>query len=105
MPPESASRPGRPLVVDLSALWAGPLCGHLLHLCGADVIKVESDTRPDGARFGNAAFFGLLNQGKRSVGLDLTRHEGRKTLRQLIDRADVVIESSRPESAAPNGYR
>ena len=41
-----------PLVVDLSALWAGPLCAHLLQLAGAPVVKVESTRRPDGARFG-----------------------------------------------------
>ena len=45
--PPSPSRP--PRVVDLSALWAGPLCAHLLWLCGAEVIKVESQDRPDGA--------------------------------------------------------
>ena len=39
-----------PLVVDLSALWAGPLCAHLLGLAGARVVKVESLGRPDGAR-------------------------------------------------------
>ena len=37
----------RPLVIDLSAIWAGPLAGHLLWLAGADVVKVESLSRPD----------------------------------------------------------
>ena len=46
----AAHRAPRPLVVDLSALWAGPLCTHLLQLMGAQVIKVESTTRPDGMR-------------------------------------------------------
>ena len=100
---EYTSRPARPLVIDLSALWAGPLCGHLLHLCGADVIKVESTTRPDGARFGNATFYGLLNQGKRSVSLDLTQRDGHRTLRQLIARAHIVIESSRPRALRQMG--
>ena len=60
-------------VVDLSSLWAGPLCGQLLAAAGADVVKVESTARPDGARQGPAAFFDLLNGVKRSVALDL-RH-------------------------------
>src|SRR5262249_27702398 len=52
------------LVVDLSSLWAGPLCGRLLADAGATVVKVESRARPDGARRGPAAFFDLLNAGK-----------------------------------------
>jgi len=104
-PGDAAPRPvdAKPLVIDLSALWAGPLCSHLLHLCGADVIKVESKTRPDGARFGNTAFYELLNQGKRSVSLDLTRREGHNNLRQLIQKADIVIESSRPRALRQMG--
>ena len=61
-------------------------------------MKVESTTRPDGARRGPAAFFDLLNGRKRSVALDFTRAEGRRTLRGLVERADVVIEASRPRA-------
>src|SRR5205085_9415171 len=50
-----------PLVVDLSSLLAGPLCTHLPHDRGARVIKVESTTRPDGARRGPAAFFDRMH--------------------------------------------
>lgn len=87
-----------PRVVDLSALWAGPLCAHLLWLCGAEVIKVESLQRPDGARLGNRPFYALLNQGKRSVALDLSGPHGQAQLRGLIAGADIVIESSRPRA-------
>lgn len=83
-------------VVDLSSLWAGPLCGHLLRLCGAEVIKVESWQRPDGARLGQAEFYDQLNAGKRSVMLDLDGDEGREQLRALLLQADIVIESARP---------
>jgi crotonobetainyl-CoA:carnitine CoA-transferase CaiB-like acyl-CoA transferase len=86
------------VVVDLSALWAGPLCGSLLAAAGADVVKVESTARPDGARLGAAAFFDLLNARKRSVALDLRDAAGRATLAALIDRADVVIDASRPRA-------
>lgn len=85
-------------VVDLSALWAGPLCGSLLASAGADVVKVESTERPDGARRGPARFFDLLNAGKRSVALDLRSREGVAALRRLVAGADVVIESSRPRA-------
>ena len=88
------------LVIDLSALWAGPLCGDLLAGAGATVVKVESATRPDGARRGPAAFFDLLNWRKRSVALNLQSDEGIRLLRALVRRADVVIEASRPRALA-----
>jgi hypothetical protein len=85
-------------VVDLSALWAGPLCGQLLAHAGASVTKVESVSRPDGARRGPSAFFDLLNGEKRSVALDLRQSGGRDTLAAVVRRADVVIEASRPRA-------
>jgi hypothetical protein len=87
-----------PRVLDLSALWAGPLCTHLLERTGADVIKVESTHRPDGARRGPSAFYDLLNAGKRSVALDLRSSEGLRHLVALIDAADIVVESARPRA-------
>lgn len=86
------------LVVDLSSLWAGPLCAQLLGLAGARIVKVESTGRPDGARFGPPAFFDLLHAGHESVALDFTTAEGRKDLCRLLDAADVVIEASRPRA-------
>ncbi len=95
-----AARP--PLVVDLSSLWAGPLCGQLLAAAGAHVVKVESHARPDGARRGPTAFFDLMNGEKRSVALDLATRAadgpGLQRLQSLIERADIVIESSRPRA-------
>lgn len=87
-----------PLVVDLSALWAGPLCAHLLGLTGARVVKVESPDRPDGARSGPPSFYDLLHAGHASVCLDLTSPRGRDALHRLVERADVVLESSRPRA-------
>jgi hypothetical protein len=90
-------------VVDLSSLWAGPLCGQLLAAAGADVIKVESTARPDGARRGPMSFFDLLNGEKRSVALDVSAASGRRALRRLIETADVVIESTRPRALEQMG--
>jgi hypothetical protein len=99
VPLGSARAPdARPLVVDLSSLWAGPLCAQLLGAAGARVVKVESAGRPDGARFGPPAFFELLNGGKESVALDLSTPDGVASLRRLIGAADVVIESARPRA-------
>jgi hypothetical protein len=88
----------RPLVVDLSSLWAGPLCTQLISRAGARVVKVESLRRPDGARAGATAFFDLLNAGKASVALDFGKASGRATLRALVERADIVVESARPRA-------
>jgi hypothetical protein len=87
-----------PLVLDFSGLWAGPLCGHLLQLQGARVIKIESPQRPDGARQGPAEFYDLMNAGKESAAFDFTAEDDLVKLRRLIERADIVIESSRPRA-------
>lgn len=94
----------RPRVVDLSALWAGPLSSHLLWLAGAEVIKVESRKRPDAMRNGDSQFYSLLNQGKSSVVVDLASHNDRNALRALISTADIVIEASRPRALAQLGF-
>jgi hypothetical protein len=85
-----------PLVVDLTSLWAGPLCAHLLGLRGAQVVKVESLQRPDGARFGSPAFFDLLHAGHRQITLDFTTELDQ--LWDLISQADLVLEGSRPRA-------
>jgi hypothetical protein len=95
--------PSGMLVVDLSALWAGPLCGDLLGRAGALVVKVESTQRPDGARRGPHEFFDLMNGGKRSVALDLQDRAGIRILQDLVRRADIVIEASRPRALAQLG--
>jgi len=90
-------------VVDLSAMWAGPLCAHLLGRAGFRVIKVESRERPDGARAGDPRFFDWLHGGHDGVTVDLATAAGRDLLRRLVDRADVVIEGSRPRALAQLG--
>ncbi|MFZ4605591.1 MAG: CoA transferase [Caulobacter sp.] len=95
-PSRSSGGRGAPLVVDLSALWAGPLCTDLLGRLGARVIKVESRSRLDGARAGPADFHARLNGGKSSVMLDFNDAQDRAALQSLIEAADIVVESSRP---------
>ncbi|HVV74817.1 MAG TPA: CoA transferase [Mycobacteriales bacterium] len=87
-----------PLVVDLSALWAGPLCGHLLGLLGARVVTVESTRRPDPTRTSAPAFHRLLRGAAEHVTVDLDTAEGVERLRDLVGRADIVIESTRPRA-------
>ncbi len=86
------------LVVDLSSMWAGPLCGQLLARAGATVVKVESPRRPDGTRDGDRAFFDWINGEKLSYCLDFDAQA--EELRELLAVADIVIEGSRPAALA-----
>ncbi|MGA7051067.1 MAG: CoA transferase [Mycobacterium sp.] len=86
------------LVADLSSMWAGPLCGHLLARAGAIVVKVESPRRPDGTRGGNSAFFDWMNSEKLSYCVDFDRQANE--LRELLAVSDIVIEGSRPAALA-----
>jgi hypothetical protein len=88
------------LVVDLSSMWAGPLCGQLLRRAGATVVKVETTARPDGTRAGSAAFFDWMNGGKLCYAADFG---SAGPLRALLEAADVVIESSRPSALRHRG--
>lgn len=88
----------KPLVVDLSAIWAGPLAGHLLWQAGMEVVKVESLTRPDLIRHDDAATFERINQGKASLLVDFRDESRKAALIALIRTADIVIESSRPRA-------
>jgi hypothetical protein len=84
-------RSGSFRVVDLSALWAGPLCAQLLRQAGADVVTVESPSRLDR---GDPALHALLHKGCTPMQLDLRSPE----LGELIAEADVVITSARPRA-------
>jgi hypothetical protein len=88
------------LVADLSAMWAGPLCGQLLARAGATVVKVESPARPDGTRAGPLAFFDWMNAGKLSYAVDF---DNPRAIQALLATADVVIESSRPAALIRRG--
>jgi crotonobetainyl-CoA:carnitine CoA-transferase CaiB-like acyl-CoA transferase len=88
-------------VLDLSAVVSGPLTAALLADQGADVIKVE---RPGGdiqrhvgsKRNGYSGFFHVINRGKRSLALDLTRPESKPIVERLARWADVVVQNFRP---------
>lgn len=89
------------LVVDMSSMWAGPLCGQFLAQAGATVVKVESPSRPDGTRGGEPAFFDWLNSGKLCFAADFTTETA--GVRELLDVADIVVEGSRPAALSRRG--
>ena len=89
-------------VIELGSMYAAPTAGRMLRDFGADVVKIEDPASGDFARQWQPAHEGLaigfsrLNSGKRSVGVDMRRPEGRDVARRLIAGADVVIENFRP---------
>ncbi len=97
-PQRHIAPPTKPLALDLTSLWAGPLSAHLLMLAGTEVIRVENPNRPDTMRIGDPQLYTLLNQGKASVTLDPRRADDRRALLSLIARADIILESARPRA-------
>ncbi len=109
---QSAGEPRLPLegirVVDCTAWWAGPAATQALALLGADVVKVESVTRPDLMRYTAAKpasedgwwewgpMFHAANAGKRGITLDLGHPEGVDVFERLVASADVLVENYTP---------
>lgn len=101
--PAAGRAPGMPRVVDLTALWAGPLCGAILAAMGARVLRIESLRRPDPMRISTPEFFQRLNDAKQQISLDFQTPEGRAGLKAAIHEADVLITSARPRAFAGLG--
>ncbi|ART68690.1 carnitine dehydratase [Mycobacterium dioxanotrophicus] len=91
------------VVADFSRVLAGPYATMMLADLGAEVIKIErpgsgDDTRSWGPPFdadGQATYFNSVNRNKRSVVLDLQTPEGVEQAREIVRRADVVVENFR----------
>lgn len=83
-------------IVDLSRYAPGPYASLVCAALGAEVIKVEAPAGGDPLRQVDARAFARLNQGKKSVVVDLKTEDGAAKLRRLLAGARVVIESFRP---------
>ena len=89
-------------VLDFSTLLPGPMATLMLARAGAEVIKIEppeagESMRHLGPRFGaGGLYFALLNQGKRSISVDLKAAGAVAGLKPLIESADVLVEQFRP---------
>ncbi|KIT16263.1 CaiB/BaiF CoA transferase family protein [Jannaschia aquimarina] len=95
-------------VVDFTHVLAGPACGYMLGLLGADVIKVEGPngdamrwrggTDADAAKAGRSTAWLTQAAGKRSIVLDLETEFGRDAMMRLLERADILVENHLPET-------
>lgn len=90
------------LVIDLSRVLGGPYCSQILGDHGTEVIKIEpprgDETRDWGPPFhdDDSAYYIGVNRNKRSMGLDLSKPEGREVLMRLLENADVLLENYKP---------
>ncbi|MEV4151825.1 CoA transferase [Nocardia salmonicida] len=102
-----ATTPTGPLadlrVVEMGQLIAGPFAGQLLGDLGAEVIKLEAPGSGDPMRqwgreqsAGKSLWWPVVARNKKSVTCDLRDPTGQQLARQLIERADIVIENFRP---------
>jgi crotonobetainyl-CoA:carnitine CoA-transferase CaiB-like acyl-CoA transferase len=101
----SSTQPERPLegskVIELGSTVAGPFCGRMLADFGADVIKVEQQSgdavRSMGKRKqGRSLYAASIFRNKRNVSINLQKPEGRALVRDLCEKADIVIENFKP---------
>lgn len=89
-------------VLDVSTILAGPLVAQILGDFGADVIKIEHPTRPDGMRGhglekdGQPLWWKMVARNKRTLSLYLGSAEGAEIFKKLVADTDVVIENFRP---------
>jgi crotonobetainyl-CoA:carnitine CoA-transferase CaiB-like acyl-CoA transferase len=87
-------------VLDLTQVLAGPTAGRTLSEFGADVIKANNPHEEGaGIHFSRHRYHTDVNRGKRSILLDLKTERGQLLLRELIGRADVVLQNFRPDAA------
>lgn len=78
-------------VIDFSWVMAGPMATKTLALMGAEVIKMETATRPEFSRRGG--WFDIINNGKRSCTLNIRKPEARDLIRRLVEASDIVVEN------------
>ena len=93
-------------VIELASVLAGPSVGQFFAELGAEVIKIENPkTNGDVTRSWKlpiegesdiSAYFSSVNWGKKSVSLDVSEHEGKNAVYELIKEADIAIVSYKP---------
>ena len=93
------------VILDVTRVVAGPYSAMILADLGATVIKIENPGDPDYTRNfppftktdNESAFFAQYNRNKLGMTLNLKNAEGKKTLKQLVKKAHILIENFRPE--------
>ncbi|MBI4083497.1 MAG: CoA transferase [Candidatus Lambdaproteobacteria bacterium] len=92
-------------VLDFTWVWAGPYCTMMLAMLGAEIVKVESSSRPDTTRrqgpfpkgmeqgINRSGYNHQLNQGKQAIGVNLSHPEGIALVKRLAAHCDVMVSN------------
>jgi formyl-CoA transferase len=90
-------------VIEMGTLLAGPFCGQILGDMGAEVIKVEPPNQGDPMRVWGrqkqgdpSLWWPVVARNKKAITLDLRQSEGQQVLRELVTKADFLLENFRP---------
>lgn len=90
-------------VIEMGTLLAGPFCGQLLGDMGAEVIKVEPPNQGDPMRVWGrqkqgdpSLWWPVVARNKKAITLDLRQAEGQEVLKELVAKADFLLENFRP---------
>jgi crotonobetainyl-CoA:carnitine CoA-transferase CaiB-like acyl-CoA transferase len=85
-------------VVEFTHMVMGPVVGHILAGLGAEVVRIEPIGGDNTRRLkgSGAGYFPMYNRGKQSICLDLKSAEGIAVAKDLVARADVLVENFRP---------
>ena len=90
------------VVLDLTRILAGPYCSMLMADMGATIIKIEKPGVGDDSRAhypnvkGESAYYMNLNRNKKGVTLNLKSEDGKRIFREMVKKADIVLENYRP---------
>ncbi len=87
-------------VLDFTWMLAGPYATRILADFGAEVIKIQSRKRAQGAEQNNTGYFNTWNRNKRSITLNLSHPEARDIVLKLAAISDVVVENFSPRVIA-----
>src|SRR5713101_5809484 len=91
-------------VADFTWVWAGPYCTLQLAQLGAEVIRIETSSRPCVTRMlppwpdnapgiNRSGYFNQYNQGKKSITLNFKTAEAQEVARRLVARSDIVVNN------------
>jgi len=82
-------------IIEMAGIGPGPMCAMLLSDMGAEVLRIDR-LAPSGLGVAMPHKFELLNRGRRSAAVDVSKKQGAEVVLRLVEKADALIEGFRP---------